>query len=125
MRCSSSPILLLVALFFLGTVSCACAQSQVEMTAQSWAEFDKADKELNAVYQKLLKSLEDDIARKKLIAAQKAWVAFRDAQAELDADAERGGSLENQERAISETETTKARIEELKGRLDSHSAKDY
>ena len=40
--------------------------------------------------------MDDDIARQKLIAAQKAWIKYRDAQAELDADSERGGSLANQ-----------------------------
>jgi len=99
------------------------AQSQMEMTAQSWAEFDKADKELNAVYQKVLKSMEDDLARKKLIAAQKAWVAFRDAQADWDADSERGGSLANQVLAISKTDMTKARILDLKKYLADQQAK--
>jgi uncharacterized protein YecT (DUF1311 family) len=103
-----------VSVLLIGAIHPSRAQSQMEMTAQSWAEFEKADKELNAVYQKVMKTMDDDVARKKLIAAQKAWVAFRDAQAELDADAERGGSLSNQVRAISETDLTKARIAELK-----------
>ncbi len=99
------------------------AQSQVEMTAQAWADFDKADKELNAVYQQVLKSMDDDIARRKLIAAQKAWLTFRDAQAEVDADQARGGSLENQLRAMSETETTNARIAGLKKYLADQEGK--
>jgi len=123
MRTPLTLVLLSIAVFFVGTTTTSRAQSQMEMTAQSWAEFDKADKELNAVYQKVLKALEDDVARKKLIAAQKAWIAFRDAQAELDADDERGGSLEKQLRAISETETTKARVAELKDYLANLSAK--
>jgi len=123
MHTSLTFVLLSIAVCFMGTTTSSRAQSQMEMTAQSWSEFDKADKELNAVYQKVLKALEDDVARKKLIAAQKAWIAFRDAQAELDADEERGGSLEKQLRAISETETTKARIAELKDYLANLSAK--
>jgi uncharacterized protein YecT (DUF1311 family) len=112
-----------IAILLIGTSLPSRAQSQPEMTAQSWAEFDKADKELNEVYQKVLKSMDDDIGRQKLVAAQKAWVKFRDAQAELDADSERGGSLANQVMAISETDMTKARIAELKQYLADQTAK--
>lgn len=116
--------ILFVALVALSLATIPCpAQSQMEMTAQSWADFDKADKELNAIYQKVLKSMGDDIGRQKLIAAQKAWVKFRDAQAEVDADSERGGSLANQLRAISETDTTNARIVELKKYLADQEGK--
>jgi len=99
------------------------AQSQNEMTQQAWAEFEKADKQLNDVYQKVLKSMEDDIAKQKLIAVQKAWIKFRDAQAELDADSERGGSLANQVMAESETVMTKARTEQLKKYLADQTSK--
>ena len=89
-------------------------QSQSEMTEQAWADFDKADKELNQVYQKALKAADDDIARQKLVKAQKAWLAFRDAEADVDADLARGGTLAPQLEAMSETETTKARTAQLK-----------
>ncbi len=92
------------------------------MTQQAWAEFEKADKELNEVYQKVLKS-EDEIGKQKLIAAQKAWIKFRDAQAEVDADSERGGSLANQILAESETRMTKARTDELKKYLADETGK--
>ena len=84
------------------------------MTAQAWADFDKADKELNEVYQKILKTLDDDITKKKFVDAQKAWIKFRDAQGAFDSDEMRGGSGEPMLLAGSETETTKARIAELK-----------
>jgi uncharacterized protein YecT (DUF1311 family) len=115
--------LAVTAVFSLSPMLPTHAQSQVEMTAQAWADFDKADKELNAVYQQVLKSMDDDIARRKLIAAQKAWLTFRDAQAEVDADQARGGSLENQLRAMSETETTNARIAGLKKYLADQEGK--
>ncbi len=93
------------------------------MTQQAWAEFDKADKELNVAYQKVLKSMDDDIAKQKLIAEQKAWVKFRDAEAEVDADPERGGSLAYMILAQSETELTKTRTAQLKKYLSDETGK--
>jgi uncharacterized protein YecT (DUF1311 family) len=115
--------LLLLIVFAVASIVPSFAQSQPEMTAQAQAEFDKADKELNEVYQKVLKSMDDDIAKQKLIAVQKAWIKYRDAQAELDADAERGGSLANQILAESETTLTKARTAELKKYLTDQTGK--
>ena len=116
-------LLFLVIVLTAGSIAPSFAQSQNEMTQQAWAEFEKADKELNEVYQKVLKSMEDDIAKQKLIAAQKAWIKFRDAQAEVDADSERGGSLANQILAESETEMTKARTAQLKKYLADQTGK--
>ena len=95
----------------------AKAQSQGEMNAQAEADFEKADKELNLVHQKVLKSADDDLARQKLAAAQKAWIKFRDAQAEFDADAGRGGTIAPCLYAASKTDTTEQRIAVLKREL--------
>lgn len=71
----------------------ASAQSQHEMNAEAAAEFAKADKELNEVYGKVLGVL-DDGSKEKLKKSQRAWVAYRDAEADFSADAEaRGGSM--------------------------------
>ena len=99
------------------------AQSQNEMTQQAWADFDKADKELNEVYQKILKTLDDDVTKKKFVEAQKAWLKYRDAQGAFDSDEMRGGSGEPMLLAGSETRTTKARIAELKQYLADQQVK--
>lgn len=82
-------------LLWLG-LACAplsLAQSQQEMNAEAAAEFAKADKELNEVYAKVIGVL-DDQAKEMLKRSQRAWVAFRDAEAAFQADAEaRGGSM--------------------------------
>lgn len=71
----------------------ASAQSQQEMNAGAAAEFAKADKELNEVYAKVLGVL-DEGSKEKLKKSQRAWVAYRDAEADFSADAEaRGGSM--------------------------------
>lgn len=89
------------------------AQSQHEMNQQALAGFEKADKELNQVYAKVQAKLDKE-GREKLKATQRAWVAFRDAQADLDADLMRGGSAAPMLHSGSKAETTKKRVEELK-----------
>ena len=69
------------------------AQSQREMNLQAAADFAKADAALNKLYTKVLAALDDE-GKKKLKVVQRAWVVFRDAEADLQADSEaRGGSM--------------------------------
>lgn len=89
------------------------AQSQHEMNQQAFAEFEKADKELNQIYAKVQARLDKE-GKEKLKAAQRAWVAFRDAQAEMDADLMRGGSGSILLRAGSKTQSTQKRVQDLK-----------
>ena len=89
------------------------AQSQHEMNQQAYSEFEKADKELNQIYAKVQAKLDKE-GKEKLKAAQRAWMSFRDAQADLDADLMRGGSAAPMLNAGSKTQTTKKRVEELK-----------
>ena len=89
------------------------AQNQHEMNAQAARDFDTADRSLNQVYKQLVAKLDKE-SQEKLKEAQKAWVAFRDAQAEFEKDREaRGGSMApliyNGRRAA----LTKARVKEL------------
>ena len=69
------------------------APSQQEMNAEAAESFKKADKELNAVYAKVMANLDEE-AKERLRRSQRAWIAWRDAEAAFRADAEaRGGSL--------------------------------
>lgn len=57
------------------------AQTQADLTACSSTDYKAADDELNATYQRLLqKAAGDRVALPQINSAQKAWVAFRDAQ---------------------------------------------
>lgn len=106
-------ITLLALALALGGTS-ASAQSQGEMNQEAAASFKKADAELNRTYTKLLASLDDE-ARAKLKAAQRAWVVFRDAEAEYQMDAEaRGGSMAAMIYEGTRARLTKARIAQLK-----------
>lgn len=68
------------------------AQSQSEMNAQAARDAAIADRELNKVYKEVLATLDDEGA-KLLKASQRAWIAFRDAEAASAADEARGGSM--------------------------------
>ena len=95
----------------------ARSQSQPELNDASWAAYQRADARLNATYKKLLAKLDDE-GRKKLIAAERAWLAYRDAQADFDADAAaRGGSMEPLEYNESCLELTEARIKQLQKQI--------
>jgi uncharacterized protein YecT (DUF1311 family) len=97
-----------------GFTALAPAQNQQEMNAEAAAEFTKADKELNEVYAKVLDVL-DDMAKEKLKRSQRAWVVFRDAEADFRADAEaRGGSLLPLVHEGVRSRLTKERVKALK-----------
>jgi uncharacterized protein YecT (DUF1311 family) len=107
------PLALLL-LTLLVTISPAVAQSQSEMNDEATASFEKADKELNRVYAKVLAGLDTE-GRAKLKAVQRAWVVWRDAQADFSADQEaRGGSMEAMIYDGTRARLTKARIAELR-----------
>jgi uncharacterized protein YecT (DUF1311 family) len=90
------------------------AQSQQEMNAEAAEIFKKADKELNEVYAKVLANL-DDAAKENLKKAQRAWVAWRDAEAAFRADAEaRGGSMWPLVHEGIRSRLTKERVKSLK-----------
>ena len=71
----------LCVLLLLAVAAVARAQSQAEINAQACAGSAAADRELNAVYQAVLRqNAGDKRFTAKFRAAQRAWVAFRDAE---------------------------------------------
>jgi uncharacterized protein YecT (DUF1311 family) len=75
-------------------IDCTNAVTTVDMKECASADLQKADKALNATYKKLMAKLDDKLSKEKLKKAQKAWIAFRDANAEFSADEARGGTME-------------------------------
>jgi uncharacterized protein YecT (DUF1311 family) len=94
------------------------AQTQAAMNAQARAEFEKADAELNKTYEALLAKLPDAGSKQKLKESQRAWLAFRDAEAAFAADQARGGSMAPTIRYETMTELTQQRIKQLKSHLE-------
>ena len=87
------------------------------MNRQAAKDFEKADADLNKTYQAVLKKLPDAESKQKLKEAQRAWLAFRDAEAALAADQARGGSMAPIVRYETMAELTQQRIKQLKTRL--------
>jgi uncharacterized protein YecT (DUF1311 family) len=76
----------------------------------------KADKELNQVYRQLLGQLDQD-AQNKLRTAQRAWVAYRDANATFVYAVEGDGSAGRMVAANQLEQATVARVKELRSWL--------
>ena len=86
------------------------------MNAQARTEFAQADAELNKTYEALLKKLPDAEGKEKLKQSQRAWLAFRDAEAAFAADEARGGTMAPTLRYATMTELTEQRTKQLKTR---------
>ena len=101
----------------------AFAQSQGEMNDAACQEYKKADTDLTSTITKIRTAYKDDaVFLDKLEKAQKAWMAFRDAQLEAvypaaDKDTEYG-SVYPMCRCSALTELTTQRIEQLKRWID-------
>jgi uncharacterized protein YecT (DUF1311 family) len=111
-------------------LDCQEALSTVEMNRCAGAEFEKADKELNEVYQKALAEIpemagDDPLFDAKaweaaLRASQRSWIAFRDAECEGHvAMFWSGGSGATVDIIGCKTEKTEARIRELRARYEN------
>jgi len=67
-------------LFCIITTTCF-SQTQFEMNQDIKKDYEKANKELNDVYNKLLTEYKEDIAFiKNIKTAQRLWIQFRDAE---------------------------------------------
>ena len=76
------PYFLIVPLLF--SLTLVFGQTQQEMNAKAGRDLDKAEKELNSVYKKILRVYADDtVFIRKLRIAERLWMQFRDAQIEM------------------------------------------
>jgi uncharacterized protein YecT (DUF1311 family) len=75
-------LLLLGILLF--SLNCSYAQTQLELNDIQTKNYVEADSELNLTYQRILKDYKDDTAfTKSLIASEKIWIKFRDAEIKM------------------------------------------
>lgn len=98
-------------------------QNQPELNQMAAKDAGKADAELNRVYKKVLASLDDEGAR-LLREAQRAWIAYRDAEAKRAADEARGGSMAPMLYSGAIAELTQDRIKRLRSTLIGSSPAD-
>lgn len=73
-------------------LDCNNAQTQADINRCAQLSYQNADKKLNQVYQQLLPKLENS-RKEKLIAAQLAWIQFRDANCEFEKSGYDKGSI--------------------------------
>ena len=89
---------LLLSFLVLSSVSAFAKDCNMEMSTnaiyQCEAEnFSAEDARLNDIYKKLTAKL-DAVAKKKLLTAQRAWIAYKEADCKFSADEMRDGSYE-------------------------------
>lgn len=105
-------------LFFISLTYCCFSQTQLELNQAENKKFINADKQLNQVYQQLLKEYKNDTAFiRNLKASQRLWIQFRDAEMKLMyPDREPGfyGSIHPMCWSMHKTELTNERIQKLR-----------
>ena len=104
------PLLSLILLAALSSAThaqdepdCTDPQDQSSMTYCAGVDFDKADKALNALWPEIKKAAQEDDANvgngtheylDALMASQRAWLAYRDAECTWQGFYAHGGSME-------------------------------
>jgi len=118
-----------ILLFLLFIISFTCfSQTQSEMNFNANESYEKADKELNSVYQQILtKSKSDTAFIKNLKVSQRIWIKFRDAELKIrfpDREPEYYGSMYPMCVSMYLEKLTKERIATLKEFLDGSIGSD-
>lgn len=94
---------------------CADADDMATMNACAGKALKASDAELNALYKQIQGRLEDDEdTTKLLVAAQRAWIAYRDAECEFASSGADGGSIQPLITLQCRDERTKKRIADFK-----------
>ncbi|MBD2559230.1 MULTISPECIES: lysozyme inhibitor LprI family protein [Nostoc] len=99
-------------------LNCNNPQTQRAINECTKLSYQNADKKLNQVYQQLLPTLERS-RKQKLIAAQQAWIKFRDTNCEFERSRYEGGSIAPTFFFGCLENTTKLRTQELQEYLKS------
>lgn len=107
---------LFIALLLFYFCNNSFAQTQSEMNATAYANYKKADAQLNKVYKQLMVIL-DKNEMPLLIQAEKDWVKFRDSHCKFDASQYEGGSIQPLIYSNCLEELTKKRIVEIKASI--------
>ena len=107
-----APLLLTSPVF---AVDCENASDQSTMSQCAAQQHAAADKELNALYQQITSRLKSNPdSQKLLVGAQRAWVAFRDAECKFSASGVAGGSVYPLIYNNCTTALTRSRVQTLK-----------
>ncbi len=115
----TTALALAALIFAVQAAAAECADpTQRGLDACAGAARDKADAALNGVYKQIVARLKDDSGKtKKLVEAEKAWIAFRDAECTFANSDTEGGTIHSMEVTLCEEKLTKARTQDLQGYL--------
>ena len=113
-----------VLLYTLGLATPALAQTQAQMTAQAGVELRRADAVMTAQWRRTYTAMKrldaPDTSRgggfgyaAALLASQRAWLKYRDAQCVIEGAEFAGGSLQRMTRATCLTRLTRGRTRQL------------
>jgi uncharacterized protein YecT (DUF1311 family) len=96
---------------------CENASTQLDLNTCSAQEYQTADKALNDAYQAYREQL-SEAGRSGLRKAQRAWIAFRDAECEFQASAVEGGSAQPMVRNSCLTDLSRQRATTLTQKME-------
>ncbi|MBX6317064.1 lysozyme inhibitor LprI family protein [Pigmentiphaga sp.] len=98
---------------------CSNQASQAGMNACAEQALKQSDAELNKTYRAILARLKDDKPlAQRLVSAQRAWIAYRDAECQFSSSLAEGGSSYSMVRAMCLAQQTRARTEALQAYLN-------
>ena len=97
-------------------INCKSAANQMEMDQCAGRDFHTADARLNALYRSMM-SRYDAPNQAVFKSAEKAWIAYRDAECNFETNGTAGGSINSMMLTQCRTEKTNARIKELNAQL--------
>lgn len=98
---------------------CSNPQTQTDMTICAVDAYNKTDAELNATYKEITARLKSDPdTAKLLVAAEKAWMAFRDAECTFANSQTVDGSIHPMLVAQCRDGLTRKRVDDLKAYLN-------
>lgn len=107
---------LLLALLLFYFCNNSFAQTQLEMNQIAYANYKKADAQLNKVYKQLMAILTKK-EKPLLIQAEKDWVKFRYSHCKFEASQYEGGSIKPLIHYNCLEQSTKKRIAEIKASI--------
>ncbi|KVM03612.1 hypothetical protein WJ56_10895 [Burkholderia ubonensis] len=111
-------LLLAVAANAHAQANCANAADQASMSACAERAYRKSDAELNRAYEAVTARVRANRPlAEKLVSAQRAWVAYRDAECGFSSAGAEGGSVHPMVVSMCLDDLTKARTESLQGYL--------
>ncbi len=93
------------------------SQTTGEMKAEASRAYEVSDKAMNAAYKQLMAVLNEE-GQTRLKAAQRAWIAYRDAQASFDSHHLAGGTMEGLEYTGALNMLTQERTKRLREDLE-------